>query len=518
MSKEEILKQIEALQGNFDNQFDKLKKGLPHKYSQKHYAWSRQFFESANKMCLLTAANQIGKSTVQIKKAIELAGNPKTWPKFFPKKDPTQFWYLYPDSSTSHREYVHKWLPLMPSFEFETHETYGWKADIRQKKIDSIRFNSGVTIYFRTYSQDAHNLQSGTVDYIACDEELPATLYPELRARLFSSDGMFSMVFTATLNQDMWRRAVEGTGDSELFPAAHKQQVTMRDCIYYEDGSLGAYTEEAIRNIEAGCANETERQRRVDGRFVTEEGRKYHAFDASRHFITPYKIPDTWQKRMAVDIGSGGDRGHPPAICFVASSPDFRKAVVYKAWRGDGGSDYTAGDVYLKAMEMSVGENITVRKFDQACKDFGVIAERAGTYFEPSEKSHDLGEAAVNTLFANDMLHLFSDDYEIAKLGGELTSLMRGKAKKDACDDLADALRYAVTGAPWDWSAIRGLPSEEELAEQLRKKKTRPLTDKELVEQELKARRGMFVDERSADEKGWDEIQSEIDEWNGYYG
>ena len=469
-------------------------------------------------MCLLTAANQIGKSTIQIKKCIELATNKKKWPDFFPKKNPTQFWYLYPDSNTATREWLHKWLPLMPAFEFKDHPDYGWKEDMRQRKIEAIHFNSGVSVYFRFYSQDVHNLQSGTVDAIFCDEELPSNLYPELRARLFASDGMFSMVFTATLNQDQWRRAIEGVGDAELFPQAHKQQVSMRECIFYEDGSPGTFTEEAIKNIEAGCANETERARRVDGKFVTEEGRKYHAFDASRHFRAQFKIPDKWQRRMAVDIGSGGKRGHPPAIVFVAISPDFRKGVVYRAWRGDDGTDYTAGDVYLKSMEMSMGEDIAVRKFDQQCKDFGVIAERAGTYFEPSEKSHELGEAAVNTLFANDMLHLFADDYEIAKLGGELTSLMRGKAKKDACDDLADALRYCVTDAPWDWKAIRGLPSEEELKRRAHKKKTRPLTAKELVAEEIRQRRGAFVDERSPEDKAWSEIDDEIAEWNEFYG
>ena len=515
MSKEDILRKIAELQGSFDNQYDKLKLGLPHIYSQKHYGWSRQFYDSANKMCLLTAANQIGKSTVQIKKAIELSGNPKKWNKFFPKRPPTQFWYLYPDKDTATREWIHKWLPLMPSHEFQDHETYGWKATLTQKKIVEVKFNSGVTIYFRTYSQDAHNLQSGTVDAIFCDEELPVALYPELRARLFSSDGLFNMVFTATLNQDQWRRAMEGVGDTELFPAAHKQQISMRDCIHYEDGSDGAFTEESIKNIEAGCANETERARRVDGKFVTEDGRKYHAFDATRHFIKPFPIPETWQIRMTVDIGSGGLRGHPPAISFLAISPDFRKAVVYKAWRGDSGEDFTAADVFLKAMEMETGENVTVRKFDQQCKDFGVIAERAGVYFEPSVKSHELGEAAVNSLFANDMVHLFDDDYEIAKMGGELTSLMKGKAKKYACDDLADTLRYGVTDVPWDWTKIRGLPSEAELKAARDKRRARRLTDKELAKKELDERRGLFEDRRNEDDKAWDEITGHWEEFHG---
>ena len=517
MSKESILAQIEAMKEDLGDQFGRLRRGLPHLYLHKQYGWSKAFFESDNHMCLLTAANQVGKSTCQIKKVIDWATDKKKWATLFPKGPPSQFWYLYPDRDTAHREWMHKWIALMPSEEFREHPAYGWKENYEQRKIVSVSFNSGVTIYFRTYSQDPKNLQSGTCDYIACDEELPEHLYDELKARLFASRGYFSMVFTATLNQDMWRRAIEGKGNSELFPNAFKLQVSMRDCKRYADGSPGAFSEEDIRNIEAGCKDETERQRRVDGRFVTEKGRKYHAFDSARHFIAPFRIPEDWQRRIAVDIGSGG-KGHPPAAVCIAIKPDFRKAVVYKAWCGDDGSTYTAGDIFLKAEELIMGEKIAVRKFDQNAKDFGTIAERAGTYYEPSEKSHELGEAAVNTLFKNDMLHLFAEDHEIGKLGSQLTALMRDGKKKDAVDDLADALRYAVTDAPWDWRALKGLPSDEEKVAAEKKRNARKLTEKELLERQIQERRGVFIDERPETDRDWDELQAECDEWNDLYG
>ena len=517
MSKETIQRKLNELRGNYDDQWSRLKRGLPHRYLHKFYNWSRFFFESTNKTCLLTAANQIGKSTIQIKKCIDWATDKKKWPTLWPNKTPQQFWYLYPDKDTAHREWVHKWLDLMPSEEFKDHPQYGWKEVYNQRKIESVAFNSGVTVYFRTYSQDPKNLQSGTVDAIFCDEELPEHLYPELVARLFAARGYFSMVFTATLNQDMWRRAVEGVGDAELFPDAHKQQVSMRDCITYEDGTPGAFSEEDIRHIEAQCKDEVERQRRVDGKFVTEHGRKYQAFDPLRHYIKPFTIPSEWQRRMAVDIGGGG-KSHPPAVVFIAIRPDFRRAVVYKAWCGDDGSNYTAGDIFQKAEELALGEDIAVRKFDQNAKDYGVIAERAGTYYEASEKSHELGEAAVNTLFKNDMLHLFADDYEIAKLGSQLTSLLRDGKKKDMVDDLADALRYCVTDAPWDWRALKGLPSDEEKAKAIREKQRKPLSEKELLAIQIRERRGAFVDEKSDGTGNWSDIDAEIAEWNDLYG
>jgi hypothetical protein len=512
------MRQVAELENGIRDQSTRLMHGLPHIYKYKHYGWSRNFIESTNKMTILTAANQIGKSTAQIRKCVDWATRVAMWKTLWPKKNPTQFWYLYPDRETATREWKHKWLDLMPAAEFKDHEIFGWKETFKERCIFSVEFNSGVTIYFRTYSQDAKNLQSGTVDAIFCDEELPEHLYDELKARLFDSRGYFSMVFTATLGQDMWRRAIEGVGDSELFPNAHKQQISMRDCQFFEDGTQGAYALQDIVDIEAGCRSETERQRRVDGRFVSEIGRKYDKFDAARHFVAPFKIPEKWQKRLAVDVGSGGARGHPPAIVWIAIRTDFRYGVVYKAWRGDDGDTYTAGDIYQKYVELCMGEPVHIRKFDWAAKDFGTIAERAGEYFEPAEKSHELGESALNTLFKNDMLGLFSGDMEIAKLGGELTSILKGKAKKDLADDLADALRYAAVDVPWDWTALKGLPSEEEKIKARNKKLGKKLTDKQLVEQEIRERRGQFVDEGNETVGDWDEIGAVCDEWNDQYG
>ena len=67
-------------------------KDLPHINTKKEYggipfyAWQRSFFASTNKMVLLTAANQIGKSSIQIRKIIHWATIPDEWPKLWPNK------------------------------------------------------------------------------------------------------------------------------------------------------------------------------------------------------------------------------------------------------------------------------------------------------------------------------------------------------------------------------------------------------------------------------------------------
>ena len=242
-----------------------LKEGLPHLYEMGWYQWAWDFFKSTNRMNLLCAANQISKSSTQIRKVIEWAGNPTLWPNLWPGRRPRVFWYFYPDSDTTKTEVEQKWIPeFLPRGAYKDHETYGWKITYGEKKsIESIAFNSGITVFFKAYSQKASNLQSTSVDAMFTDEEMPVPYYNELVARMFATDGFFHMVFTCTLNQDMWKRAIEGRGDMEMFPDAFKQQISMYDCLLYRDGSPGGYTVEKIERIIAKCSTSAEVQRRV---------------------------------------------------------------------------------------------------------------------------------------------------------------------------------------------------------------------------------------------------------------
>jgi len=285
-----LTKQQQTVQAKIEE----LKAGLPHLYDRKYYTWAHDFFHSRNKMTLLCAGNQMGKSSIQIRKIIEWAGNPKLWPELWPLSTPKQFWYLYPSKSVSDAEFKLKWVPeFLPRGSYKNHSTYGWK-ELRAKdgSTDGIEFNSGVSIFFKSYMQNVQNLQTGTCHYVACDEELVEDLFGELQSRMSAAEvqGYFSMVFTATLNQPMWHRAMEGKGDAELFPDALKINASLWDCVTYKDGSPGPYTEEIIRQRIAQCPTEAEVQKRIYGRFVSTAGKKYAQFDPSRHFIKPFAI------------------------------------------------------------------------------------------------------------------------------------------------------------------------------------------------------------------------------------
>ena len=495
-----------------------IRKNLPHLYGFPWYEWAWRFFNSTNRMNLLVAGNQLSKSSTQIRKAIDWCTNTKKWPKLWPKNPvPRNMWYLYPDSKVATIEVETKWIPeFLPRGPFKDHPVFGWKVVYEKKRVEKIVWNNGVQLHFKTYMQNPSSLQSSTVHAIFCDEELPQSIYDELQFRLAATDGYFHMVFTATLGQEMWWRAMEGTGDQEKFAHAFKQQVSMYDCMKYMDGRPGAFTKERISKIIKTCKSDNEVKKRVYGRFVSDTGLKYPAFDPSRHFVDPFPIvPGDWHLYGGVDPGTGGGTGHPAAMGIIAVRPDYRRAYVCRGKRMDG-EDTTSSDILEEFKDMRGSWTLRNQLYDQASRDFHIIASRAGESFSKSEKSHELGEDIINTLFKNDMLFIF-DTSDLRKLGQELVTLKVDTVKRRAADDFIDgAIRYTCTSIPWDWSVLSGDPTDEEIEESRR---VRPMTEEEYDEWVDEQRRGTVDAERRQRKDGdWESWDSEIKFWNGQYG
>jgi hypothetical protein len=299
-------------------------------------------------------------------------------------------------------------------------------------------------------------------------------------------------------------------------------KVSMYDCLKYEDGSPSrVMTIEKINEAISKCKNETEVRRRVFGEFITEEGRSYYAFEYDSNVVKPYSIQG-WHIYAAVDYGSGNNgkdkKNHPAAIVFIAVRPDFKKGAVIKSWRGDG-QITTAGDVFNKYMSM-VRENdfkVTLACYDPASADFGTIASRNGVSFQKADKTREAGEDLLNTLFKFKMLDIFDDDTtDNLKLAAELMHLMKDSQSSDnkKDDDLSDAARYDAMQIPWDMEAVKDVSSSN----QEKKIITRPLTEKEIIEDQIRQRRGEYVGHKSSDEAGWTDFDQEIAYWNHEYG
>lgn len=486
----------------------KLVRGLPHLYGWKNYPWMTEFLQTTNRDVYLTAANQIGKSSVQIRKMIDWATDTKKWPSLW-RSDPRQFWYLYPSKDVADAEFRTKWVPdFLPKNEFKDHPVYGWKPWNNRGSVAGIEFNSGITLFFKSYSQDSSDLQTGTVDYVGCDEELPTNLYDELNFRRNARDGYFSLVFTATLGQEMWRLVMEPkSGEKELFPHAWKRQISLYDCQKFEDGTPSHWTNEKIARVIASCKSEAEVERRVHGRFVLDTGRKYPTFSRTVNVIAPHVIPESWNHYAGVDLGAGGDHNHPSTITFLAIRPDFKYGVVYKHWRGDD-KVYTMGDVLVQFLNMRGKQVFAGLFYDYHAKDFGTIATRHGVAFTPAEKSHEIGEQVINVLFKNQMVGIF-DLPETMPLQNEIASLKHGTDKRKAIDDSVDSFRYGVTKIPWNWEAVGESITSGVLKEEVRKSFA-----SQAQEDRENSRRKFLLDQS----KGMTEdIELEISAWNELY-
>lgn len=487
-----------------------LMEGLPFLHGWKWYPWAREFFESTNKLNFLCAANQISKSSTQIRKCIDWATDREKWTRLWPTRRPVQFWYLYPTSAQANVEFITKWQEFLPRGKFKDDPEYGWQVEKKQGNVYAIHFNSGVHVFFKTYAQDTQALQTGTCDAIFCDEELPVDLYDELIFRISASDGYFHMVFTATLGQEFWRLVIEpGEKEEEKLPEAAKWVVSMYDCQKYEDGTASHWTDEKIQQVKNRCKTANEILKRVYGKFIMDDGgRTYECFDIKRHVIPRHELPKNWVAYSGVDIGGGG-KSHPGAICFVSVAPDFRSGRVFLGWRGGEVGDTTAGDIFQKSEEMKKEHNVrpAMQCYDWASKDFRTIADRVGGGYIPADKDHERGEQIVNVLFKNNMLLIFEDE-ELNKLALELTSLRRDQARSKAKNDFCDALRYAVTRVPWDWSAIVGeLPTME---------KDDPHRNLSPLQRQIIERRGAFYG-TDDNQREHDRVNAEIEEWNNLY-
>jgi hypothetical protein len=504
----------------------KLQQGLPHLYGLKLYKWQKEYKEAKFiKKRLLCAANQIGKSTGQIIDRIDIATDPSLWPKLWPAQfdvnphSKPYSWYLYPNQDTVTDEIENKWIPYyLPRGEFQTHEIYGWKIVRKNKVVKYIEFNSGYRIYFKTYNQDVHDLQSGTVWAIDCDEELPEHLLPELQARLFASDGYFSMAFTATIGQEFWKKVIEGVrkGEEQPWEDAWKCQISMFDCMVYADGTPSTWSKARIEQVIRNCKSKAEVKRRVYGKFIRDEGLKYETFDRDRNYKTypgtdkgrPFKgVPKGWSVYSGVDIGSGGKHGHPSAYSFLAVSPDLTKIRWFRGRRLDG-IKTTAGDVYQWYCK-DRGKIIPVKQaYDFACADYGTIAGQADTW-EKAKKDHTLGEFALNTALKTGMFQIYYDpddpDDESIKLVEEFESLAHNTDKKVARDDFIDSVRYAITQIPIDWQSVfegKHLPRKKEQAPKGSLERERP---------------NDYFRSRKEESAELNSIQAEINEWADLY-
>lgn len=418
-----------------------LQQGLPHIYGWPWYKWAWEIYNSKNREIFLTSANQVSKSSTAIRKNIMLATSPEKWKEFWPGlregHAPSLFWYVMPTTGTCTTEFENKWVKeFLPRGDFKNDKKYGWKEEYFKGEIYAVNFNSDIQIQFKSYEMKIKNLQSSSVFHMTCDEEVPVDYLAEFKSRLNATDGYFLNPFTATLGQDHWRLTMEPTThEEEKHPDALKIQVSLFDCQKYIDGSPSPWTDEKIKRAIANCPTPAEVQRRIYGRFVKTEGLLLSGFSHERNMCEAHPLPKDWLVYGAIDPGSGGEKGHPTGIVFVAVNPQYTKGRVFRGWRGDGViTDHQRNLNEFRTLRKNL--NMSMQIYDFHAKDFFLVASQQGENFVMANKARDFGFGILNTLFKNEMLKIQSGDPELSKLVSEITSLSSTKDKREAKDDM----------------------------------------------------------------------------------
>ena len=432
------------------------------------YEWQHAYIHSGNRFNFLCAANQIGKSVGNWIRMLRMVYLQSYWDRFFGGEPPLPFWYFYPSGQLSTSEIKTKYLRFyLPHQDLKKHPKWGYRIEEEKRIIQAIHFNTGTSVYFKSYSQPPSNLQAATLSGIFADEEMPANLFDELNFRGMSRDDFYyHNCFTATLGQEYLRRAIEEKGERELFPDAFKRQISMYDCLTYNTGAPSKiWTRKKIEEAKASCSSEAEIQRRVFGRFVVSEDRKFAGFDFKRNTTKGHTIPGSWNIYGGLDWGSGGKNGHPSAILFLGVSPDFKRGRVFLSWRGDG-IPTTQGDVVTRYVEMKKKFSVLDAAYDYSAADIGTIASRSGISLSRANKNQDLSVELINTLFKNGQLKIYIGKgfEENDKLIAEIQVALKSGAKK--YDDLIDALRYAVTMVPWQFEIVDSQEEEKHEVEE----------------------------------------------------
>ena len=409
---------------------------------------------STNRMNLLNAANQVSKSSTLIRKDIILATEPGLWPILWPhmsRSAPSPFWYFYPSKDIASAEFEDKWVEeFLPKVD-PKHPQYGWKHFIKYQQIHSIKFNTGVTIYFKSYEQKGSNIQSQSLYKVSCDEEMPQPVYDELKQRISATRGYFDQVFTATLGQKFWYDAMELRGKSrERFPNAFKQQISKRDCLFYMDGTESPWTEERIREEELECSSEQQRRIRIDGRFGREENVFFHGFDETAHvFSGEHCKAAHWYAGVFIGqyTGLGG-------FVVLGVNNDHTKAFVDASYFTEKREE-SAASIFMKFKQASGEKRFSGCWGNVGARDFIKITASSPPYFESTTKPPDCNEKLINSLFKSNLLKL--------RAGNDALSfaLSNTSRKNDELKnaEVLGALVMCASNVPWNYSKILGLVS-----------------------------------------------------------
>lgn len=528
----------------------------PHKYYDL-YSWQDEFINCSKPRQYLTAANQVGKSVALMLKAHKLCTDVDFRFKQWGKNQPKMGWYVLPSQGHINDFFYTKWLPeILSKGEAKEKGPYAWTLIKEGNNVKGIRFlATNCILSFVTTGSRATNLQGRSLGFVIFDEEPPVSMLAEIEMRTASfndeitgkSTAILAFAFTPTSGQDYFKKifcfndrsflrfipddlkaiyffdkelneyrtcSVKQEED-ELYPISdqvYKRRVSTFEAITFKSGRAGKYTEARIRELIKMQPSKRDALIRVFAAFEKDDngGLLYPNFNRDKHIkiVTNPNIYQSAQGIFTAGIDYGSGTNHTSAIAITHINPTCNRATVIKLWRGTMGIRTTADDVVKKYIEMSAGLNIDFPFYDWAAADLDTVYWRmTGKNLIQAQKSHEIGQNLIDTLYKNDLLEIIArkGDPYIEWLANEYENLTADQKKNHRTDDLSDAIRYSLAG-------VAHLFNLEELSPDFKNKvNAEKITKKKEIPEDYGVRSWKNVKEKEINSDDW--IEKEIDEW-----
>ena len=281
-------------------------------------------FGGSKQVCF-RSGNRVGKTTIGVVAALLLALG---WHRWARRKVPNHGWVSTLSWDFCAEVIWPKFQELLPMAEVQ-------HISFRRKQAppipNQIQFNNGSTITFKSAEQKRAKYQGASLDWLWFDEEHPADIVEEGRARLIDTAGFLFVTLTPVMRA-RWVATLEREEETVVIRAS-----------MLEAAAAGLLP---LHRVLAYAKGLPERQRRVrvHGEFVALEGLVYPEFSRITHCAYvrgdrlecgevswPWPLPEAWRRRSAIDFGFAV----PTAIPLAVEDPFHNRLIVERLLYAD---------------------------------------------------------------------------------------------------------------------------------------------------------------------------------------
>jgi len=228
----------------------------PHRYGTELESWrDADGLLNNHSELLILGGNRAGKTEYAAKRiaqafvGADLNGFAPDWIKEKFKKRGLNIWCLHTTNMTSvsmQQNVFHKYLPTeLKEAKRSKHTQVSWTQ--KNGFSDNTAVYNGNQIWFLNYSQDIKVVEGGEVDFVWCDELVPADWLETLKYRLITRNGKLLVTFTPILGYTQTVKEFISTSriktwkESELLPHNNVIGVPRGHMPYTAEGVFGKH-------------------------------------------------------------------------------------------------------------------------------------------------------------------------------------------------------------------------------------------------------------------------------------